>query len=414
MKEFQPPPEILCKIFKHLNLKELIKCKKVNKNWYSIVNDLIKVKRLVVGQGYSYKWYFTNELIKEEIECCHPNLFLTQYKRSFLANLNYLYIDPQLLNFDLNNVNQFTQLIHLETIFGFKSNTIFNLTLPNLQNLSFDTHRSCYLIIECPKLKILCYKNYRSNGNLDIKYPNTIIYLETCLYDEKLMVLKNVEYLITDNYKAIDESTLSNLKEFHFEQNISALFFDLDEELNLSISRFDYIEGCLRRFMSRKRRLKMNSLKTFFLGIQLFNNIDEINFEGLQQRFSRGRNGADPEKFYMNNYNRLKNNLTFICEVDYSRLMAAVNEIPTDFFKKFNNLKNVCSHGTIVNEKHFLSFLKNIKRLSDVDLKEDVSLKVVKSLIGLYSMAPKLNYELSFYKFKFKNISFQIQKKTKK
>ena len=80
------PPEILCEILKHLNLKELIQCKLVNKNWYSIVNDLIRVKRLVVGQYYSNEWYFTNELIKEEIECCHPKLFLTQYKRSFSSS----------------------------------------------------------------------------------------------------------------------------------------------------------------------------------------------------------------------------------------------------------------------------------------------------------------------------------------
>ena len=68
----------LCEISKHLNLEEIVKCKLVNKSWYSIVNNLIKVKRLVVGPGYSSKWYFTNEFIKEEIEGCHLNLYLTQ------------------------------------------------------------------------------------------------------------------------------------------------------------------------------------------------------------------------------------------------------------------------------------------------------------------------------------------------
>ena len=211
--------------------------------------------------------------------------------------------------------------------------------------------------------------------------------------------------------------------------------------------------------MNQKRSLRMNSLKVFFLGIQLIDNVDEIIFDGLQQRFSEDENEENLEKFYTNNYNRLKDDLTFIYEVNYSNLMAAVNEIPTDYFKKFNNLNYVRSIGKIVNQEHFLEFLKSVINLKELhlenpslnqsiydqlfvscslitfelieeedhqlnfdfiakfnelkrlDLNQNVSLEVVKSLIGHYLMVPKLNYEISFYKFKFKNISFQIQKK---
>ena len=405
-------PESLCEVFKNLNLEELIKCRLANKYWYSIINDLVKVKRLVVGRNYSSKWYFTNELIKEEIECCHFSLFLTQYKRSFLANLNYLFINPAYSNFDINIVNLFTQLVHFETIVGYKLNAINNLNLPNLQVFSFYTELgSGNLTINCPKLKVLYYKNCHRKENLDIKHPNSITHLETCVYDEKLKMLKNIEYLITDNYKAIDESTLSNilnLKEFHFNRNIDSLILDL----NYNPNKFNYLKDRFRLFMNQKRSLRMNSLKVFFLGIQFFENEDEINFDGLLQHFSSvDRSGQNLEKFFMNNYNRLKDNLTFIHEVNYGNLMAAVNEIPNDFFKKFNSLNTVRSHGRIVNEEHFLSFLKSIKKLSYVDLRQDVSLKVGKSLIGLYSTLNILDFEFSSYKFKFKNFSFEIEKK---
>ena len=197
--------ELLCEIFKHLNLEEPIKCKLVDKNWYSIVNDLVKVKRLVVNQAYPSKWYLTNELIKEEIECCHLNLFLTQYKRSFLANLNYLNLNPAYSNFDINIVNLFTQLIHFATGVVYKFNAIVNLNLPNLENLSFYTHRNCNLTIDCPKLKVLYYKNHETDSNLNIKHPDSIVYLEINLKGEKLYEklkeLKNVEYLRVHNYK---------------------------------------------------------------------------------------------------------------------------------------------------------------------------------------------------------------------
>ena len=194
------------------------------------------------------------------------------------------------------------------------------------------------------------------------------------------------------------------------------------------------------------------------MGIQLINNVDGINFDGLRQCINR-EDGANPEIFHMNNYNRLKDNLTFIHKVSYSNLMAAVNEIPTDYFEKFNNLNYVRSINEIINQERFLEFLKNVKKLKALhlqypnlnqsiydrlsvscsliafdlieeeghqlnydfiakfnklkrlDLNQNVSLEVVKSLVGHKSVVKSLNHEFSFYVFKFKNISFQIRKK---
>ena len=453
--ELTLPPELFCEIFNLLNLEQLIKCNLVNKYWHSIVNDLIKVKRLVVGRHYSRKWYFTKEFIKEEIECCHLNLFLTQYKRSFLANLNYLCFDPRLSNFDLNIVNLFTRLVHFElNILTLKRNAIIKLNLPNLQVFSFYANRDCNLTIDCPKLKVLRYKSYDVYDNLDIKHLDSIIHLETKLYDEKLKGLKNIEYLRIQNYQKIDEnilSNLSNLKEFHFDLSIDGLFLDLFRISTV----FDHVKDCLRRFMNRKRSLRMYSLKVFFLGIQLVDNEDEINFDGLQQRISEDRVELNLEKFCMDNYNRFKYNLKFICRVDYNNLMAVANEIPTDYFKKFYNLQAVTSIGRIINQEHFLEFLKSVKNLNELMLEypnlnqsiydrlpescslkslklkeghqlnfdfttkfkelkmlflnQNVSLEVVKSLIGPSSLVTKLNYKLG-YVFNFNKIKFQIWK----
>ena len=160
--------------------------------------------------------------------------------------------------------------------------------------------------------------------------------------------------------------------------------------LDQNLSEFDRIKDNLKRFMNQKRSLRMNDLKVFFLSIQLIDNVD-INFDGFKDK-----KGMNLEKFYIDNYNHLKDNLTFITRVDYGNLMAAVNEIPTDYFKKFNNLNSVCSDDTIVNEEHFLSFLKNIKKLMNVDINQNVSLKVVKSLVGHYSMVTNYTMKLPY------------------
>ena len=205
--------------------------------------------------------------------------------------------------------------------------------------------------------------------------------------------------------------------------------------------------------MNKKRSLKLNELKVFFTGIQLVDNVDEINFDSARRLFDENL-----EKFYMNNYNRLKNNLTFVHQVDYSNLMNVINEIPTDYFKKFNHLNYVRSIVDIINQEHFLWFLKSVKNLSDLHLKypnlnqsiydrlpescsltslklkkreyyqlnfnfiakfdklkrlelnTNVSLEVVKSLI-IHSMSKTLNFDFSFYKFKYETFSFKIQKK---
>ena len=197
-----------------------------------------------------------------------------------------------------------------------------------------------------------------------------------------------------------------------------------------------------KKFYGKKARLKMKELKVFFLSIFSIDNVNGINFDGLRQYINREDDGANLEIFYMNNYNLLKDKLTFIYKVNYSNLMAAVNEIPTDYFKKFNNLNYVRSINEIINQERFLEFLKNVKKLKSLhlqypnlnqsiydrlsascsltafalmeresiplnfdfiakfnelkrlDLNQNVSLEVVKSLVGHKSMLKTLNHHL--------------------
>ena len=368
------PAEIYCVIFKHLNLKDLVNCKMVCKDWNSIILSLVKVSRLVIDyeDNCKRKWYFTNKLINNDLELCNPNLFLIQFNKSNLSNLKHLYIDHELPNFDLNKLNLFSKLIHLEIDYDFKKDINLTLNLPGLIILKILNVKESYLkLIDCTKLKVFCFDNHSYNYNnfncLEIKHPSTIIHLETDLYGEELAIFKNVEHLETFYFKLIEESTLINLrslKSFSFNETIENCCFDLNEN-NDEI--FNAIKNILKRFMKQKSSLKMHNLKVYFTGVQITDNVDEINFDSIQQYIDTDLE-MNYEQFYMNNYRRLADTLPFIYEVNYTNLMNVTNEIPNGYFSKFNYLKNVKSEN-VVNQAHFLQFLKNLPNLECLNLK---------------------------------------------
>ena len=330
------PPEMICVIMKNLNLNDLIQCKLLSKRWYSIVNESIKMIKLIVRTDEKIKrknlneylidvhysrWFYSNELVNSDLHICELNLFQLNLKRKILSNLKYLKIN-EIPKFDFNQLNLLTQLIHLE-INCYLGEVHIKLNLLELEILKIFFNSSCHLTIEeCPKLKILYY-DYEEDENfrLIMKYPESIKDLEAPFYGSELTQFKNVEYLKCGwNFDQINENTLSKLKK------LKVIYFDVSfkDFFHLVVESGEQIELILRNYLQMIKKSRIFDLKLYCFGLQ----ITDVNIDQIYSLL-------DSTNFYALNYKYLQDSLPFIDEVNYTRLVNLINPIPTDYFKKF-------------------------------------------------------------------------------
>lgn len=347
------PPELICEIFKHLNLSDLLKCR-VCKYLDAIVSEF-KLSKLVVAYSDRFRGtrYDTKERINLNSEWCHPKLLKKKAGQKIISKLEYLWIIDS-GNFDLNKLNLFNQLKQLEISEKLVDMKRIGLKLFNLEVLYFAySNPNCHISIDCPKLKKLAYNEGRDL--LKVKYPRTITKIESNFSISKLFKFKNIEYLKSYNPNILISSSLSRfrkLKELHYKSSIRSIihFFDLPA---------DNYEPQLKAMFSTLREQNKN-LKIHIYGVNLTNNIEHLDF-GKQSGHQID------EYFFIKNYKYLKNEIEFVTHLDFSNLIRLTNdmkiEIPNDYLKKFSNIQSIRVSNK-VNEKLFLNFLKSSNNYS--------------------------------------------------
>ena len=272
----QLQPEMVFKIFKHLNLVDLINCKKVNKYFYFIVSsNIIKIRSLIVidyrlDEMKGKKWYFTNESINHQ-DLCNRSHFLTTINQQLLSQLKHLYIDFYLRGFDMNELNNFSQLVHLEIHCEIKNDEI-NLNLPELKILFFDP---CIVYEEfvrakisicCPKLEVLCFHD-RLQNPLVIEHPESIKHLNSTYCNFKLIKFQNLEQIVTTDYRIFNSSFfifLKKLKEVHFDvacKDMYSIEFERDVDDGFMFMK-DLIDSTVVTMISQG----LTHIKLFFSG----------------------------------------------------------------------------------------------------------------------------------------------------
>ena len=114
------PPEMICELFEYLQPKDLAACSMVNKRWHSIYGGFRMHRLVAVDYDNWYydlgKWYNSNQAIREERS--HLKIFRLLAEKPLLSNLKHLALSGEL---DLNELNRFRQLVHLEIKIGFSS-----------------------------------------------------------------------------------------------------------------------------------------------------------------------------------------------------------------------------------------------------------------------------------------------------
>ena len=355
------PPELLCMLFKYLHVKDLAACSLVNKRWYSIYS-VFKVRRLVATDSLVSKWCGSDETIPVN-EQCPPQTFCRLAEKPLLSNLRQLALCANEFKFDLNELNRFQQLVHLEIDIPFENKV--NLKLPQLKILVFGyVNEHCALSIDCPLLRTLFYYAETEESLLEVKHPESIRKLETNLLGPKLAQFKNVECLVTSEFRAINKDTLHSLpalKELRYDKHIELVF----NELFIVGGMPDEVKQTLKEFR-HEAKLRGNDFRFNFAGFQLTKvNVDQIDF-GVSEPCKRVSN----EYVYMKNYRLIEPGaLPFIHRVDYHLLLSHVTgEFPRCFSQKFTGIRRVFVKKQVQDERQLLWFLKSLRSLRDLDL----------------------------------------------
>ena len=369
------PPEIISMLFKYLPPMDLAACSMVNRRWYSIYATF-KLHRLAAIGNVPFElgnWSYLDRRI-EATERCHPAILRCSTKK-LLSNLEHLLVFGSWSEFNPNWLNRFSQLVHLELYIDdfdnakWKMNWDINLKLPKLKVLAFHCFNPGNLLIDSPLLNTLAYTG-EDASQLDVKHPETIRKLATNMTGPKLAPFKDVECLITKEFKAIEMPTLlwlPRLKEIRCTLNIENL---IGKWPRITV---DFVKERLNEFMDEAKRLRGSDFRFNFAGFQLANvDIDEIDFGAEVDRYGRER--VCKENVYMKNYHLIESDaLKFVRIVNYTCLLKhATEEFPSCFFQKFTGIEEVEVHGLVKDPDHLLWFLKSLKFLKRLWLENAV------------------------------------------
>ena len=377
------PPEMISRLFEYLPPKDLAPCSLVNKHWHSIY-VAFKLHSLVAtdyDEKHLFgikKWYHTNRPFREA-ERCRPAMFGRLVEKPLLSNLKQLALCGYKFEFDLNKLNRFKQLVHLEIRISLSKMKV-HLNLPRLEVLAFDCMDDhCQLSVDCPLLSTLAYSVWDGNVNpLEVKHPETIRKLETDSPD--LAQFKGVECLVTDRFEAISEATLLallKLKELHYNRSIKSFFWiEFPNRRNNGGSTVDRMRQTLSKFLNEAKKLKAKKLRSSdlqfsFCGFQLTNvKPDQIDFGVQVDEKSREERVCD-EYVYMRNYDLIEPGaLHFVDQVNYSLLLlnSVIGEFPRCFFQKFTRIEYVKATAQVQDTDEFLWFLRSLRSLRRLEL----------------------------------------------
>ena len=110
------PAEMICELFEHLHPKDLSACSMVNKRWHSIYSSF-RLDRLVAIDEDPYyhtrTWWYEDQIIEGK-EWCYLTMFRRLVDQPLVSKLRHFALRAYKVEFDLNRLNKFRQLVRLE------------------------------------------------------------------------------------------------------------------------------------------------------------------------------------------------------------------------------------------------------------------------------------------------------------
>ena len=359
------PAEMVCEVLRWLPLEDLVELKMTAKRYLQIVSDF-KVKKLDVSN------------YERSDSHCWPALFIHQLARPTLSRLQQLTIEDFPEHFDLNQLNRFDRLVQLK-ITRLPEDEDIRLDLPELREFEVAFNETCKLRINSAKLEKLIYNGKNGGNLLQVDHPETVVYLDSDLSEEKLRSFRNLRHLrSSSNFYILDERTLSDfpdLKEIAYTGTYEDVNDILDEEFD-GLNDLNYITRFLERFMARKKELDRTDLRVQFVSFELVDDkeIKDYKFEDFYMCLRFGAyNLYDPvDEIYLHaqNYDQLIGTFETY-RVDYCQLMRIFDRIPDDFFSKFVGIWRVDAYD-YEDEEHLLRFLQSVPNLREFEARAEI------------------------------------------
>ena len=363
MDAFDQLPDLcLRKIFAFLNLRDLIKCRAVNRQ-FKYYADLANVDELVVQRGTSSckgsfqsrcrNWYLTDRPIEFE-NSVSANAFASLKSSPLkLDQLKFLHVHLPSASVDFAILNGLKQLVHLEIKSEKEIGASRQLNLPNLRVLDVRAFEHGSYVLKTPKLEVLACENI---ARVQVEHPEAIKRLE-CQYRgdvHHLMRFKNLESLdcrcIGCDLDGVDLSGWANLKVL----DLSVAMECYDEE------NYPEFRDSLVAIIRQRAALKRDELKLYLKDVLL---TDEkqlpLDYEIMDY----------PDAFWFLNHSQLRRDAyPSVNELQYDFLMELGVELSDDFFRRFPAIEYLTAKGP-VDRDDFEWFLKRATALRSLTLK---------------------------------------------
>ena len=391
------------KIIGYLSIEEISKLKLVNKWFYQLINENVKIENLVISTyddlPYNRRWFYTYDLVSlqqliENKSFRQTSLLL---KQSIISNqLKRLYIyEAQIL---LEVLNSFDKLIHLEMIdFAVESITRNNvLRLPMLEILYLEWSNEFglenLLVIDLPKLRRFKLQSSCIHGSfMELTHPDSIQCLEVNSFDECRNFLSfciNLQHFYCANLY------LDNLNNF------------IKPVRKLTKLRSIHLNGekDVYAILELKKESFNKDLKIHFGNLEIGVLPDELDFDNWSILDHKMIN------LYAKYYSKLADYCPHVSEINYNDLEACFNKLPDNFTNKFPNFDFLVAHKEVNNLNQLIKVLDECKTIRKLKLHSSLGQRFFDcNLTDLCPNIVKLkvlgNQVLDFeFVFKFKNI----------
>ena len=349
---FDDLPIVICfQIFRFLNVHNLFNLRLVCKKFYQSLK-VFKICELIFHNHDSLSlfrtnWAFVNQPISQLNSLSITYQPLLKAKPLFEINLKRLRINCEKNKIEINDLNKFHELEHLEMdTFCLKTENN-KLSLNNLKILTikfFEIKTS--IEVDAPNLNSLNI-NCKPSDSIKFNYPLSVKKLQCHLFIDDFKIFENVEYL----------NVFSNLNSQTLQTILSFLKL---EELHIQTDLLNIVPE-----IQKDCKLKRRNLKVYARGLLRFNGKKSVDY-ALNSRDLEGERYLLLSKCASN----VADNLEIIDQIKYLDLMNCINfKLPASFFQKFSCIRTISIDKKVEDQNLLISFIKQCASLSNLKFK---------------------------------------------